>query len=325
VRTEEVTFYSEGDRVAGTLKWPDVLPGGTIPGIVQGPGWLGLRSAKLYDRYHKALTEAGYALLIIDYRGFGDSGGQKGLLLPQRQLEDLRHAVTYLQTRSEIHPDRIGAFGSGGTGGGNAVLLAGMDPRVKAAVCQVGVADGEDWLHRMRREYEWIEFRQRVEQDRRQRVLTGESSMVSPRDEIAIQTPERRETGVKKDVDSRIPGTVPLACAEAIMQYKPIEVVDRIAPRAVLFIAVEPDAVTPEDHSYRMYERARPPKRLIVQRGTSHYKAYDQYGDIITPQIVEWYNRHLGWGAIETREERLAAEAVLYVQPGGKLESLAAV
>ena len=45
VRTEEVSFYSEGDRVAGTLKWPDVLPDGRIPGIVQGPGWLGLRSA----------------------------------------------------------------------------------------------------------------------------------------------------------------------------------------------------------------------------------------------------------------------------------------
>lgn len=325
VRTEEVSFYSEGDRIAATLNWPDALPDGRIPAIVQGPGWMGLRTAKLYDRYHRALTGAGYVVLAIDYRGFGESGGQKGLLLPQRQLEDLRNAVTYLQTRSEIHPDRIGAFGSGGTGGGNAVYLAGVDPRVKVAVCQVGVADGEDWLRRMRREYEWVEFKQRLEQDRRQRVLTGESTMVSPRDEIMIQTPERRETAVKKDVDSKLPDLVPLACAEAIMQYKPIDVVDRIAPRAVLFIAVELDAVTPEDHSYRMYERARPPKRLIVQRGTSHYKAYDQYGDIITPQIVEWYDRHLGWGPIVTREERLTDEAVLYLHPCGRVEQLARV
>lgn len=318
MRVEEVQFYSGGERIAGTLKWPEASGGECLPAVVQGPGWMGLRTAKIYDRYHRALIEAGYAVLVIDYRGFGDSEGQRGLLIPQRQVEDLRNAVTYLQTRADIDPERIGAFGSGGTGGGNAVYLAGIDSRVKAAVCQVGIADGEDWLHRMRREYEWVEFKERLTADRRQQVLTGQSVTVNPREEIMIQTPERRETGVKKDVDSKLPELVPLLCGERILEFKPIEVVDRISPRAILFIAVEPDAVTPEDHSYRMYARAKPPKRLIIQRGTTHYKAYDQYGDIITPQIVDWYNRHMGWGAIEMREELLAEEAILHVHPDAK-------
>ncbi|MGQ0570405.1 MAG: alpha/beta hydrolase, partial [Armatimonadota bacterium] len=183
-------------------------------------------------------------------------------------------------------------------------------------------ADGEDWLHRMRREYEWVDYKQRLAEDRKQRVLTGQSAMVSLREEIMIQTPERKETGVKKDVDSKLPELVPLACADAILQYKPIEVVDRIAPRGIMFIAVEPDSVTPEDHSYRMYERARPPKKLIVQRGTTHYTAYDQYGDIVTPMIVEWYNRLLGWGPIQAQEARLTEETVVYLHPDGQVKPL---
>ena len=307
MRNEEVSFYSEGVKVRGTLKLPDAAPAGRMPGIVQGPGWMGLRGAKLYDRYHTALTAAGYAVLVIDYRGFGDSEGERGLLMPQRQVEDLRNALTYLETRPEIDPDRLGAFGSGGSGGGNAVALAGTDPRVKVAVCPVGIADGEDWLRRMRREYEWIEFLAAVEEDRRQRVLTGKSRLVNPRDEIMVQTPERRETGAKKDVDSKLTDQAPLACADAVMACKPIEVVHRIAPRAVMFICVERDAVTPEDHSIRMYERAGAPKKLVIQRNTMHYKAYTEYGPVVTPMIVEWYDRHLrgpgGAGAPGPAEE----------------------
>ena len=37
---------------------------------------MGLKDANLYVRYHEALTAAGFAVLIIDFRGFGDSGGR---------------------------------------------------------------------------------------------------------------------------------------------------------------------------------------------------------------------------------------------------------
>ena len=134
---------------------------------------MGLKDAKLYLPYHEALTAAGYSVLIFDYRGFGESEGDRGVILPQLQLEDLTNAVTYLTTREDVDADNIGVFGSGGTGGGNAILLAASDDRIRVAVSQVPVADGEDWLHRMRREYEWQEFLDRLENDRRERVVTG--------------------------------------------------------------------------------------------------------------------------------------------------------
>jgi len=58
-------------------------------------------------------------VLVFDYRGFGDSEGEPGIILPMRQAQDLRNAIPYLETRPEVDPDRIGMFGSGGTGGAN--------------------------------------------------------------------------------------------------------------------------------------------------------------------------------------------------------------
>src|ERR1700754_4077711 len=117
MRTTEVTFFSEGERIAALWRTPDDGEG-PLRAIVQGPGWLGLKDAKLYVRYHEALTAAGFAVLVFDYRGFGDSEGEKKLS-PSVQLQDLRNAVTYLTTRDDVDSDRIGVFGSGGTGGGN--------------------------------------------------------------------------------------------------------------------------------------------------------------------------------------------------------------
>ncbi len=299
---EEVRFYSGGSRVAGTLKLPEHGTG-PWPAVVQGPGWLGLRGAKLYHPYHEAMLAAGIAVLVFDYRGFGDSEGDAGYLEPMDQVADWSAALTYLETRPEIDPRRIGAFGSGGTGGGNAIYAAGLDERFRAVISQVPVADGRDWLHRMRREHEWLEFLAEIEADRRTRVTTGEAKLVPPREGIMVPTPERKTTTVKSDVDDRVPKLVQLASAEAIFRYRPIDVIDRIAPRAVMIIAVEKDATTPEDHSYAMYDRAGAPKRLVIQTGTTHYAAYAQYQSIVNPRIVEWLTRYLVNGEVIVHED----------------------
>ena len=302
MRQEAIHFYSEGSKLRGLLRLPD-KGDGPFPGIVQGPGWLGLHDAKLYERYHRSFTDAGFAVLVFDYRGFGESEGERGLIYPLWQAEDIRNAITYMQTRSAVDPNRIGLFGSGATGGALPIYVAAIDQRVKCVVSNYGFASGKDWLRSMRREHEWIAFHQRLDADRKKRVLEGKGEMVSPREDLMVVTPERMQTTVKKDVDFRIPERVPLRCAEAIMEFTPENYVAAIAPRAVLFISTEGDAVTPEDQTFRMYEKAGQPKKLILQKETSHYKAYDQYFDLVTPQIIDWYNRYLTYDRVESRED----------------------
>lgn len=291
MRTERVQYHSEGELVSALWRTPDA-GSGPFRAIVHGPGWLGLKESKLYVRYHEALTDAGFGVLVIDYRGFGDSEGRRDVLSPSAQLRDLVNAVTYLTTRDDVLADAVGTFGSGGTGGGNAVLLAAADDRVKAAVSQVPVADGADWLHRMRSEAEWLTFLAGLEEDRRTRVTTGKGRLVHPREEIMVPTPERRATKVKADVDDRVPTSVHLSSAEEILAYRPIDVAARLhTPLQV--IGVEGDATTPTDHARRLYEAACGPKQLIMQRHTTHYAAYDRYWTATTARIVAWLDRYV--------------------------------
>ena len=70
-----------------------------------------------------------------------------------------------------------------------------------------------------------------------------------------------------------------------------------------MVIAVEGDATTPTDHAVALYEALRGPRRLVMQRHTTHYAAYDRYWDIVTPRIVEWYERYLVNGGVVVREQ----------------------
>jgi dipeptidyl aminopeptidase/acylaminoacyl peptidase len=301
LRTTTIAFYSEGDRIAALWRTPDDGEG-PFRAIVQGPGWLGLKDAKLYVRYHEALTAAGFAVLVFDYRGFGDSEGDRSVLSPRLQLQDLVNAVTYLTTRDDVEADAIGVFGSGGTGGGNAVVLAAHDPRIRAAVSQLPVADGRDWLHRMRQEHEWLSFLRGLEDDRRERVTTGKGRLVHPREEIMVPTPERRATNIKADVDTKIPTAISLSSAEEILEYRPVEEAARLTT-PLMVIGVEGDATTPTDHAVALYEAAKGPRQLVMQRHTTHYAAYDKYWETVTPRIVQWFERYLVNGGVVVRTD----------------------
>jgi uncharacterized protein len=305
----QVEFPSGAYRLAGTLMVPNADDTAQWPCVIQGPGWMGLRSAALYRPYHEALLSAGLAVLTIDYRGFGDSEGSIGRLDPSEQVEDLQAAAQYLETRGDIDPSRLGIFGSGGTGGGNAIMAAAQDDRFRAVVSQVPIADGHEWLRGMRSEEEWLTFVSAMNADRRNRNA-GQQPVLVPPSEIVIPTRERLKTTVKADVDRRVPQLLELATAEALFDYRPVDVVGTIAPRALMVICVESDSTTPESHAYALFERAGRPKRLVVQKGTSHYAAYDQYRDQVAPLIAAWFTEYVSTSDAHTSHGPLVSDTV---------------
>ena len=302
VREESVTFFSEATRVSGLLRLPDDAPG-PFSCIVQGPAWLGVKAARRNLPYHSALTAAGFAVMVFDARGSGDSDGDRTRILPENQVSDLLNAVTFLTARPEINPRAIGTFGTGATGGGNAILAAARDRRIRCVVAQVPISDGEDWLRRMRREYEWYEFKARIEEDARRRALGEDGEMVQPRGDIVPATPEREAAEKSALVEKREIADVSLATAEALLHYRPIDAAGGV--RALLVIGVEDDPVTPTDHAVALYEAARPPKRLLLLPQTTHHEAYTKYEHIVVPEIVSWFTTHLAPDSspVVTRQE----------------------
>src|SRR5690348_9266519 len=106
---DKVIFTSEGLKCAGLLGVPAGGEGVRHPAIVLGHGF-GVRKESLIDDA-EYLTAAGFLTLAIDYRSFGESGGEpRGSLFPLNEVEDFRNAISWLQQREDVDPDRIGIW-----------------------------------------------------------------------------------------------------------------------------------------------------------------------------------------------------------------------
>ena len=118
-------------------------------------------------------------------------------------------------------------------------------------------------------------------------------------------------------MDSRIPTAVPLASAQGILEYRPIDAASRV--RNLMVIAVADDAVTPTDHAERLYRAAPAPKQLVIQRNTSHYAAYKQYASEVIPMMVDWLRSHvLRDDDIEVRASGAQSDGVRYIGGSGE-------
>jgi dienelactone hydrolase len=105
--------------------------------------------------------------MAIDYRGWGKSGGyvylaenvryddrlrfsqhtakvriRRKRLIPDDQVDDIRNAISFLQGEPGIDRLHIGVWGAD-MAGGHVMVIAGLDPRVKAVVAQVPVIEGK--------------------------------------------------------------------------------------------------------------------------------------------------------------------------------------
>ena len=102
-------------------------------------GLSGTRRDRL-GAFAERFAAAGFAALVFDHRGFGESGGEPDVFDPARQLEDWAAAIAFARSLPEIDPGRVVTFGSS-MGGGNALAAAAMDPAVSAAISQVPFLD----------------------------------------------------------------------------------------------------------------------------------------------------------------------------------------
>ncbi len=296
MRQEKVNYYSEGLKIEALVFRPEAPPsGGKYPVIVQGPGYLGLAESPVSILYNEVFCKAGFAVIAPNYRGFGDSEGERGWILPHVQLQDLINTVTYAETVADFDPARIGTYGHGGTGGGNAIMLCASDPRVKCIAAQSPIADGAAWLRSMRREHEWLSFLDRIEANARKRLLEGRGEIVDPREEIMVATPQRRAVTAKSGVDTKVGSEFHLASVEHILRYRPLDVVAKIAPRPIFLISLKRDVVTPADLGAELlFEKALAPKTLVRQNeAITHYQSYRQNLDLTGPLLVDYFRRHL--------------------------------
>ena len=290
---EPVTFFSEGVKLVGDIYLPAHLRASERrAGIVLCHGYTGVKDLYLPDNA-RVLAEAGYMALTFDYKGWGESGGPRSRLSPHGRVTDVQAALTFLSTLPEVEGERLGLYGTS-YGGATAVWTAAVDPRVKCVVSVVGVGDGARWMRSLRRPDEWFDLLERARADRVKRALTGASELV---DRSEILLPDRQSAELAAAARRANPAavnTIPLEYVDETLAFNAEWVVDKIAPRPVLFVTTDGDRLVPPQESQALYARAGEPKRLVVLKGYGHYEVYTEpaFGEVMSAAVA-WYREHL--------------------------------
>lgn len=288
-----VSFYSEGVKLDADLFLPEgIATDETRAGIVLCHGYTGVKDLYLPDNA-RVLNEAGYVVLTFDYKGWGKSEGPRSRLAPMSRVADVQAALTFLGLQEEVDESRLGIYGTS-YGGATVVWTAAIDKRVKCTVSCVGIGHGERWMRSVRRPDEWCDLLERSKVDRERRVLTGQSEMA---DRSEILLPDRQSAALAAAARKNNPNainTLPLEYIDETLQFHPEWVVDRIAPRPILFITTDDDRLVPPEETYALYEKAGEPKDLVVLNGYGHYEVYAEpaFSDVMQPTLA-WFERFL--------------------------------
>jgi hypothetical protein len=135
----DVTFES-GKGSCAAWYYKQVDAGTDAPIIVMAHGFAGVRRLRL-DSYAEKFADAGYRVLLFDYRHFGDSPGEPRQLLDiDQQLADWRSAVAYANSLS-APPARMVLWGTS-LGGGHVLTTAASDEGPTAVIAQVPHVSG---------------------------------------------------------------------------------------------------------------------------------------------------------------------------------------
>ena len=136
---QDTSFNSHGTSCAAWLYRPDGVD--RPPIIVMAHGFAAIRALRL-DAYATRFAQAGYAALVFDYRGWGDSAGQPRRVLDiKAQHADWRAAIAHARTIDGVDSSRVIAWGSS-FGAGHALHLAARDQSFAAVIAQVPHING---------------------------------------------------------------------------------------------------------------------------------------------------------------------------------------
>ena len=297
---EAVEFYSRQVCIRGTLHIPDgAIPGQCLPAVVMSHGMANQRDeADQHSYLGERLESAGYVVLRFDFRGCGASGAPRGqMFMGTEWPQDLRAAITYLETRPEVDRERIAAIGSS-MGGAVTVFTAAFDRRIRCAVSLAAPANGRRWLETQWTTWygpaEWDHFQMDVAADRL-RTVAGQPSR-TVRLIGGIIPVEASQLPVLNQFLADHPyivADIPLEVADDIFQFSPEDVAARVAPRPLLIIQGTADPLVDTREAQAYYERAGEGKELFMVEGGIHQLLSGDTAGLVAARILNWLEDHL--------------------------------
>ncbi len=284
-----------GVKLGGWLFEPD---GGPRPAITMAHGYAGLKEHGI-ERFGRSFAEDGFVVLLHDHRTFGASEGEpRQDVDPWRQIADWRRAISFLESRQSVDPNRIGLWGTS-YAGGHAIVLGATDRRIRCVVAQVPTISGyEQGLRRVPLEgvallenalNEDERAQARGEKPRRQAVVSADPAVPAAyrtKDAIDFYNQALSDNAVWEN-------SVTIRSTRAARMYEPGIWVPRVSPTPLLMIVALNDVITVTGLALAAYERALEPKKLTLVAG-GHFDPYLSGFEQSSAAARDWFGQHLG-------------------------------
>lgn len=295
MQEQNIHFFSDGNRLVGTLYLPDDLkPNEKRPAVITCSGYMGLN--EIYPRlFGEPLTAQGYITLGFDYRGNGKSEGEHGRILIEEQIRDIKHSITFLQQQPNVDTERIALLGWG-MGGGECIQVAAEDERPCAVAAINGFYNGRAFLAARHTEESLTALYERLEQDRIDRVMKGQVNYDDP----FVIYPLDEDTEAEVDDNLRpvsdFGPQTSFELLESLLGFDAESVVDNITPRAIFVAHGENNELHPFEDAYALYRHARNPVKLfrIPGKHNDFMRAGNPVFEELMNELVTWLETYVG-------------------------------
>lgn len=263
------------------------------PCIIMTHGFSALKEHYL-DKFASEFAKNGFSVLVYDNLNFGDSDGNVRFEIdPTAQVCDMRDAVTFVQSLSEVNPEKIGIWGTSFSGG-NVLVLAATDKRISCVVAQVPFVSGRYKALKQNRPELW-DTKNKMHNDDKMNRAQGKPAatieVVADGDnKWAIMDLESASIFFKSVPQWE--NKVTLRSIENAGNYEPIEYIKLISPIPLLFIVANKDTINTTDLALKAYSEALEPKKLVMIEG-NHFSPYVEQFDICANAACDWFIKFL--------------------------------
>ncbi|QNQ20588.1 alpha/beta hydrolase [Kosakonia sp. SMBL-WEM22] len=262
----DTSTYMLANGISLTLRMPAAA--GPLPTIVLCHGFCGIQPI-LLPAFAEAFTSAGFATVTFDYRGFGESAGERGRLVPAMQIEDILSVVAWVSEQPAL------------------------DARIKCVVSQLAFADGEAIVTGHMNEGEKRAFIDTLEKMAQKQQATGKEMMVA----ITRVLSDAESKAFFEENRTRFPQMdikIPFLTVRETVNYRPAEWAAKVTCPTLVVIAAE-DSVNPSAQGRALFAAVgAAEKALHEEAGARHYDIYSGKAfECVSAVQTAWFARHL--------------------------------
>ena len=278
MKIETIEFLSQNTRcVADFYLPPSDQDNPTYPVIVMAHGFAGQRNFRL-PAFAERFCEAGFAVLLFDYRSFGGSDGSpRQYVNPWRQLDDWRSAIAHARQDERVDHTKIYLWGSSFSGG-HVVSIAAEDHDIAGIVSQVPFVSGLALTRKMAPLHALnLSLYGMLDQLKSLLGLAPVTYPVVAADakRALLDTDECHPNYERlSDNDPVWKNAVPARIALQLPLYNPLYKAKKIQCPALILAATD-DSLIPYDLVKTMAERI--PQGQLITLETDHFKPYESF------------------------------------------------